>query len=101
MEKIGKQEKKPVPKWFYAAVFALLMMAFGLSMPFWGDRPGHERPWLTMGHLYALLYFFVAAGVIYVMAQMYGSGDKEDFQSELDDDEFEMPSRNKEKHNGH
>ena len=35
VEHIPKSQKR-VPKWFYAVIFGVLMVAFGLSLPFLG-----------------------------------------------------------------
>ncbi|MDX8404738.1 MAG: hypothetical protein R8K50_01140 [Mariprofundus sp.] len=98
VELIPASEKR-IPKWFYAAIIGILVMAFGLSMPFWGDRPGHARPWFTMGHLYALLYFIGAACVIFFMTRLYSNGDDKHRDSGFEDDDIDMPSHaNTKKH---
>ena len=43
------ESQERVPPWFFAVIGAVLLMAIGLSFPFWGVRPGHERPWLDWG----------------------------------------------------
>ncbi len=80
---------KYVPKWVYAGVFGIVLMAFALSLPFWGDRPGYDRAWITAGHLYALLYFLLAAGVIYIMTNLYSSGRARG--ASFEDEAIEMP----------
>ena len=89
VEDVQKPDKR-IPKWVYGGILGIVLMAFALSLPFWGDRPGHERPWITAGHLYALLYFLVAAGVIYFMTKLYGSGSAR--TTSFEDDDIEMPS---------
>jgi hypothetical protein len=52
---------------------AVLLVAVGLSFPFWGLRPGDERPWIDWGFIIAI--FYVAAGSAFVrfMVNLYGS----------------------------
>ncbi len=72
VEKIPESQKH-MPKWFIVVVLMVLLMAFGLTMPFWGDRPDAPRPWFTWGHVAAVVYFGIAAGFIYFMVNLYGS----------------------------
>jgi len=96
VENIPKSQNH-MPKWFIAVVFMVLLMAFGLTMPFWGDRPDNPRPWFTWGHLIALVYFGVAAVFIHYMVNLYGSDaagrldsdpEKQDDKDELDEAGF-------------
>ena len=48
VEKIPESQK-PVPYWFFAVVLVVLLVGIGLSFPFWGLRPGDNRPWLDWG----------------------------------------------------
>jgi len=82
--------QKRVPKWFIAGAIVIFIVAIGLSLPFWGDRPGHERPWLTMGHLFAFFYVTGAFVLIYFMTRLYGSGKSSDEQTDFEDD-IDMP----------
>lgn len=70
VEKIP-QSQKGVPKWFIAVVVAVLLVAVGLSFPFWGDRPGYEREWINWGFGAALLYILVFGGFVYFMVNAY------------------------------
>lgn len=70
VEKIP-QSQKGVPKWFIAVVVAVLLVAVGLSFPFWGDRPGYERAWIDWGFGAALLYLLVFGGFVYFMVNKY------------------------------
>ena len=72
VEKIPESQK-PVPYWFFAVVMVVLLVAIGLSFPFWGLRPGDHRPWLDWGFLVALVYIAVAAPFVWYMVRMYGS----------------------------
>ena len=72
VETIPESQKK-IPYWFVGVTVAVLLVAVGLSFPFWGLRPGDERPWVDWGFIIAL--FYVAAGSIFVrfMVNLYGS----------------------------
>ena len=67
------ESQKPVPKWFIGVVLVVLLVAIGLSFPFWGDRAGYEREWVNWGFVVALVYIAVAATFVYFMVKMYGS----------------------------
>ena len=70
VEKIP-QSQKGVPKWFIAVIAAVLLVAIGLSFPFWGDRPGFERSWIDWGFGAALLYLAVFGAFVYFMVNKY------------------------------
>lgn len=70
VEKIP-QSQKGVPKWFIAVIVAVLLIAIGLSFPFWGDRPGYERAWIDWGFGAAILYLLVFGGFVYIMVNVY------------------------------
>ncbi len=72
VEKIP-QSQKPVPYWFFAVVVVVLLVGIGLSFPFWGLRPGDNRPWLDWGYLVAIVYIAVAGSFVWHMVRMYGS----------------------------
>ena len=63
----------PVPRWFIAIIVAVVLVAVGLSFPFWGDRPGYEREWINWGFGVALLYITVFGTFVYYMVNFYGS----------------------------
>jgi len=65
--------QKPVPRWFFAIIVAVLLVAVGLSFPFWGDRPGYEREWINWGFGAAILYLAVFGTFVYFMVTFYGS----------------------------
>ncbi len=93
VEKIPESQRR-VPKWFIAVIVMVLLVAFGLTLPFWGDRPDHPRPWFTWGHLIALVYFMIAAGFIWFMVGLYGSdraGRLDNDPEKDDDDDINMP----------
>lgn len=62
-----------VPRWFFGIIFVVLLMAIGLSFPFWGDRPGYEREWINWGFGAAILYLAVFGTFVYFMVNFYGS----------------------------
>lgn len=68
------ESQRGVPKWFLAVVAVVLLVAVGLSFPFWGDRPGYERSWFNWGFVAALLYIAVAATFVYFMVTHGSSG---------------------------
>ena len=70
VEKIP-QSQRGVPKWFLAVIAAVLLVAIGLSFPFWGDRPGYEREWINWGFGAAILYLLVFGGFVYFMVNQY------------------------------
>lgn len=76
--------QRAVPYWFLAVVVVVLLIGIGLAFPFWGVRPGYERPWLDWGFLIALVYIAVAGYFVYFMVNMYtvknNDADNEDKQ---------------------
>lgn len=62
-----------VPKWFIGVILVVLLVAIGLSFPFWGDRPGYERSWVNWGFAIAIAYIAVASVFVYFMVRLYGS----------------------------
>jgi hypothetical protein len=67
------ESQRGVPRWFLGIVVAVLLVAIGLSFPFWGDRPGYERDWINWGFGAAILYIIVFGTFVYFMVNMYGS----------------------------
>lgn len=86
VEKIPESQRR-VPRWFFAVVVIVLLVAIGLSFPFWGDRPGYERAWVDMGFVVALVYLAVFGGFVYFMVNMYGSN----VGGRLDSDREQLP----------
>ena len=70
------KSQRSVPYWFIAVVAAVLLVAVGLSFPFWGNRPGVERHWLDWGYAVALVY--VAAGIAFVYYMVNHQGQPND-----------------------
>lgn len=72
VEKIPESQKS-IPYWFIGVVVVVLLVAVGLSFPFWGNRPGYEREWVNWGFIAALFYISAAGALVYFMVQLYGS----------------------------
>lgn len=72
VERISESQKG-VPYWFIAVVLVVLLVAVGLSFPFWGNRPGYVRDWVDWGFVAALFYIAAASAVVYFMVQLYGT----------------------------
>lgn len=64
-----------VPYWFVGVILVVLLVAVGLSFPFWGTRPGQVREWIDWGFLVALLYIAAGSAVVYFMVQLYGTSE--------------------------
>jgi len=100
VEKIP-QSQKSVPKWFLAVIAAVLLVAIGLSFPFWGDRPGYERAWIDWGFGAAILYLLVFGGFVYFMVNKYSPNvDGSEEQLDLPDRKGHTDSSNSEKDTG-
>jgi len=67
------ESQRGVPLWFIAVILVVLLIAIGLSFPFWGDRPGYERSWFNWGFVAAIVYLIVGGGFVYFMVNLYGS----------------------------
>lgn len=67
------ESQRGVPYWFFAVIAVVLLVAIGLSFPFWGDRPGYEREWFNWGFFAAIAYLIVAGSFVYFMVNLYGS----------------------------
>ena len=72
VEKIPESQSG-VPYWFIAVIVTVLLVAIGLSFPFWGDRPGYEREWVNWGFFGALVYIGLAGALVYYMVRLYGT----------------------------
>ena len=49
VEKMHQTSDHRIPYWFFALFIVLLIVATGLTFPFWGVRPGFERSWFDWG----------------------------------------------------
>ena len=86
VEKIPESQRG-VPYWFIAVIAIVLLIAIGLSFPFWGDRPGYEREWVNWGFFGALVYLAVFGTFVYFMVNLYGS----EWAGKLDSDKQQTP----------
>jgi len=83
------ESQKGIPYWFTGVVVAVMLVAVGLSFPFWGNRPGYERDWVDWGFVAAIFYVSAGSALVYFMVQLYGSssGGKLDSDQEEKQDE--------------
>jgi len=91
------ESQRKVPVWFIAVVAVVLLIAIGLSFPFWGNRPGYEREWINWGFGAALLYIGVAGAFVYFMVNLYGThlgGKLDSDKSAADSDKQDVASKN-------
>jgi len=72
VEKVPDSQRG-VPRWFLGVIVMVLLVAIGLSFPFWGDRPGYEREWINWGFGAAILYLAVFGAFVYFMVNMYST----------------------------
>ena len=70
VEKVPDSQRG-TPRWFLGVIVMVLLVAIGLSFPFWGDRPGYEREWINWGFGAAILYLAVFGTFVYVMVNVY------------------------------
>lgn len=97
VEKIPESQGR-VPRWFYAVIAIVLLIAIGLSFPFWGLRPGDERPWFDWGFGVALLYIAVFGTFVAIMVAASSSANPEEKskkESKEESEEESKSSRNK------
>ncbi|MDQ6950349.1 MAG: hypothetical protein Q9M26_01635 [Mariprofundales bacterium] len=87
-----QHSSKRVPRWFIAVIVAVVIVAFTLTEPFWGDRPGHHRPWFDWGDVIAVVYFLVAAVFINFMVNNFAPAEEEG-EEEEDEESPSDPSR--------
>ena len=59
-----------IPYWFIAIFFVLLLVAIGLTFPFWGNRPGFERDWFDWGIPMGVAWVVVMSFVIYYFVDL-------------------------------
>ena len=86
-----QQSQKSVPKWFIAVIAAVLLIAIGLSFPFWGDRVGYEREWFDAGMGVAILYLLVFGTFVYFMVTRYSPDvdGSDESESNVESDELQ------------
>jgi hypothetical protein len=67
VEKIADDSDHKIPYWFFGLFFVLIVVATGLTFPFWGVRPGFERPWFDWGIPAGIAWVVVMSALIYYM----------------------------------
>ena len=67
VEKMSEQSDHKIPYWFFALFFILLLVATGLTFPFWGVRTGFERPWFDWGIVAGVIWVVSMAAIIYYL----------------------------------
>ena len=70
-----------------ALFFVLLLVATGLTFPFWGVRPGYERPWFDWGIVAGAVWVISMAAAIYYMVDGRGRRQRKKAQQEAADKE--------------
>lgn len=87
------ESQRNVPYWFVGVIVVVLLIAIGLSFPFWGDRPGYERDWFNWGFAAVLIYTSVGIAFIYYMVNLYGSRSAGRLDSDKDKNKPENEDR--------
>ncbi len=64
------ESKVSIPYWFIAIFIVLLLVAIGLTFPFWGNRPGYERPFFDWGIPMGAAWVIVMSFVIYYFVDL-------------------------------
>ncbi|MDH5257386.1 MAG: hypothetical protein OEX07_05245 [Gammaproteobacteria bacterium] len=59
-----------IPYWFIAIFITLLIVAVGLTFPFWGNRPGYERAWFDWGIPAGVAWVVVMSVIIYYFVDL-------------------------------
>lgn len=67
VEKMSDTSDHKIPYWFIAIFFVLLLVATGLTFPFWGVRPGFERSWFDWGIVAGAAWVVSMGGLIYYL----------------------------------
>jgi len=67
VEYMSEKSDHRIPYWFFALFIILLLVAIGLTFPFWGVRPGFERPWFDWGIPAGAAWVIVMTAVIYYL----------------------------------
>lgn len=67
VEKASEESDHSVPYWFFGLFFVLIVVATGLTFPFWGVRPGFERSWFDWGIPAGIAWVVVMSFIIYYL----------------------------------
>ncbi|HHM04613.1 MAG TPA: hypothetical protein ENJ19_02575 [Gammaproteobacteria bacterium] len=65
VERMDQTSDHKIPYWFIGLFLVLLLVATGLTFPFWGVRPGYERPWFDWGIVAGATWVVVMGALIY------------------------------------
>ncbi len=90
VEKMESSDHR-IPYWFIALFGVLLLVAVGLTFPFWGVRPGYERSWFDWGIPIGVAWCVVMAGIIYYMVD-YRHRNNDKTKAEQAEKEAELDS---------
>ncbi|MDH5256380.1 MAG: hypothetical protein OEX07_00165 [Gammaproteobacteria bacterium] len=77
-----EQSTVGIPFWFVAIFIVLLIVAVGLTFPFWGNRPGYERPWFDWGIPAGVAWVVCMSFVIYYFVEMVPAKRQKQAQAE-------------------
>jgi len=67
VEKMEESGNHRIPYWFIGLFLVLLLVATGLTFPFWGVRAGYERPWFDWGIVAGVGWCVFISAVIYYL----------------------------------
>lgn len=70
MVEMMNESRVSIPYWFIAIFFVLLLVAIGLTFPFWGNRPGYERPWFDWGIPAGAAWVIIMSFIIYYFVDL-------------------------------
>jgi len=84
VEYMSEKSDHKIPYWFFALFIILLLVAIGLTFPFWGVRPGFERPWFDWGIPAGAAWVISMAAVIYYLVDYRVAQEEKKEQQEKD-----------------
>ena len=76
VEKMSETSDHKIPYWFFAIFVVLLLVAVGLTLPFWGVRPGYERPWFDWGIPAGVGWVVFSSALIYYIVDFRRRNEK-------------------------
>lgn len=83
VEHMGESDQG-IPYWFFAIFVVLLIIAVGLTFPFWGNRPGYERDWWDWGIPAGMAWVIIMSVVIYYFVDGKDRAKKKKEKAEAD-----------------
>jgi hypothetical protein len=87
VEKRADDSDHRIPYWFFGLFFVLLVVATGLTFPFWGVRPGFERPWFDWGIPAGIGWVVAMSALIYYMVDYRHMKKKKALEARQDRDD--------------